>query len=89
LVMAANPIVLIGAAIAAAGVALWAFFTKTEKGREIWGKFTDFMKTAWDATTRFFKDAYTAYIEPVFDWIGEKWEGLKSLFSAGFGEDSN
>lgn len=89
LVMAANPIVLIGAAIAAAGVALWAFFTKTEKGREIWAKFTDFMKTAWDATTRFFKDAYTAYIEPVFDWIGEKWEGLKSLFSAGFGEDSN
>ena len=89
LVMAANPIVLIGAAIAAAGVALWAFFTKTEKGREIWGKFTDFMKTAWDATTKFFKDAYTAYIEPVFDWIGEKWEGLKSLFSAGFGENSN
>lgn len=89
LVMAANPIVLIGAAIAAAGVALWAFFTKTEKGREIWANFTDFMKTAWDATTRFFKDAYSAYIEPVFDWIGEKWEGLKSLFSAGFGEGSN
>lgn len=89
LVMAANPIVLIGAAIVAAGVALWAFFTKTEKGREIWGTFTDFMKTAWDATTKFFKDAYTAYVEPVFDWIGEKWEGLKSLFSAGFGEDSN
>lgn len=89
LVMAANPIVLIGAAIVAAGVALWAFFTKTEKGREIWGKFTDFMKTAWDATTKFFKDAYSAYIEPVFDWIGEKWESLKSLFSAGFGEDSN
>lgn len=89
LVMAANPIVLIGAAIAAAGVALWAFFTKTEKGREIWANFTDFMKTAWDATTKFFKDAYSAYIEPVFDWIGEKWESLKSLFSAGFGEDSN
>ena len=89
LVMAANPIVLIGAAIAAAGVALWAFFTKTEKGREIWGKFTDFMKTAWETTTRFFKDAYSAYIEPVFDWIGEKWESLKSLFSAGFGEGSN
>ncbi|OFM53089.1 hypothetical protein HMPREF2681_01865 [Corynebacterium sp. HMSC064H12] len=89
LVMAANPIVLIGAAIAAAGVALWAFFTKTEKGREIWANFTDFMKTAWDATTRFFKDAYSAYVEPVFDWIGEKWEGLKSLFSAGFGENSN
>lgn len=89
LVMAANPIVLIGAAIAAAGVALWAFFTKTEKGREIWANFTDFMKTAWDATTRFFKDAYSAYVEPVFDWIGDKWESLKSLFSAGFGEGSN
>ncbi|QQB83786.1 tape measure protein [Corynebacterium amycolatum] len=88
-VMGLNPIVLIGAAIVAAGVALWAFFTKTEKGREIWGKFTDFMKTAWDATTRFFKDAYSAYIEPVFDWIGDKWENLKSLFSAGFGENSN
>ena len=89
LVMAANPIVLIGAAIVAAGVALWAFFTKTEKGREIWGKLTDFMKSAWDATTKFFKDAYTAYIEPVFDWIGDKWESLKSMFSAGFGENSN
>ena len=89
LVMAANPIVLIGAAIVAAGVALWAFFTKTEKGREIWANFTDFMKSAWDATTRFFKDAYSAYVEPVFDWIGDKWESLKSLFSAGFGEDSN
>ena len=89
LVMAANPIVLIGAAIVAAGVALWAFFTKTEKGREIWGKFTDFMKSAWESTTRFFKDAYSAYIEPVFDWIGDKWESLKSLFSAGFGEGFN
>lgn len=89
LVMAANPIVLIGAAIVAAGVALWAFFTKTEKGREIWGKFTDFMKTAWESTTRFFKDAYSTYIEPVFNWIGDKWESLKSLFSAGFGEGSN
>lgn len=88
-VMNLNPIVRWGTLIAAAGVALWTFFTKTEKGREIWGKFTDFMKTAWDATTKFFKDAYSAYIEPVFDWIGEKWEGLKSLFSAGFGEDSN
>ena len=89
LVMAANPIVLIGAAIVAAGVALWAFFTKTEKGREIWANFTDFMKSAWETTTRFFKDAYSAYIEPVFDWIGDKWESLKSLFSAGFGEGSN
>lgn len=88
-VMGLNPIVLIGAAIVAAGVALWAFFTKTEKGREIWANFTDFMKTAWDATTKFFKDAYSAYIEPVFDWIGDKWESLKSLFSAGFGEGSN
>lgn len=88
-VMNLNPIVRWGTLIAAAGVALWAFFTKTEKGREIWAKFTDFMKTAWDATTRFFKDAYTAYVEPVFDWIGDKWESLKSLFSAGFGEGSN
>lgn len=88
-VMGLNPIVLIGAAIVAAGVALWAFFTKTEKGREIWANFTDFMKTAWESTTRFFTDAYSAYIEPVFDWIGEKWEGLKSMFSAGFGENSN
>lgn len=88
-VMGLNPIVRWGTLIAAAGVALWAFFTKTEKGREIWANFTDFMKSAWDATTRFFKDAYSAYVEPVFDWIGDKWESLKSLFSAGFGENSN
>lgn len=88
-VMNLNPIVRWGILIAAAGVALWAFFTKTEKGREIWANFTDFMKSAWETTTRFFKDAYTAYVEPVFNWIGDKWEGLKSLFSAGFGEGSN
>ncbi|WP_206681794.1 tape measure protein, partial [Dietzia sp. DQ12-76] len=39
-VMRANPIMLIVTAVAVLGTALWAFFTKTENGREIWEKFT-------------------------------------------------
>lgn len=82
-VMNLNPIVRWGTLITAAGVALWAFFTKTEKGREIWGKMTDFMKRTWESTTQFFSDAYHNYVEPVFQWIGDAWNGLKSLFGKG------
>ena len=42
--VAANPMVLIGTAIAAVVGGLVYFFTQTEKGREIWGKFCDGLK---------------------------------------------
>lgn len=42
--VAANPMVAIGAAIAAVAGGLVYFFTQTKKGREIWGKFCDGLK---------------------------------------------
>lgn len=44
----ANPWFLVIAAIVAVGTALWAFFTKTEKGKKIWKSLTDFMMTVWN-----------------------------------------
>lgn len=43
-----NPVVLIIAAIVALGVALWAFFTKTETGKQMWSSFVGGLKNAWD-----------------------------------------
>lgn len=37
------------ASIAAAGVALWAFFTKTEQGKAIWQSFSTFLIGLWNA----------------------------------------
>lgn len=44
------PVAAVVAAIAVVGAALWAFFTKTETGREIWETFTNFISDAWDKT---------------------------------------
>ncbi|AKF14453.1 tape measure protein [Mycobacterium phage FlagStaff] len=43
--LTANPIGLIIAAVVAAGVAIWAFFTKTETGRKLWDKIWTGIKT--------------------------------------------
>ena len=43
--LTANPIGLIVAAVVAAGVAIWAFFTKTETGRQLWDKIWTGIKT--------------------------------------------
>ncbi|MCH6197443.1 tape measure protein [Corynebacterium mastitidis] len=49
--MMANPMLAIAAAATALGVALWAFFTKTETGREMWSRFTEALARGWDAFT--------------------------------------
>lgn len=84
LVMAANPIVLLGIAITAVGVALWAFFTKTEKGREIWAKFTDFMKNAWENIKTWAQDTWQTVVDiwnGIPEWFGEKWNAVKETVS--------
>ncbi|WP_234709484.1 tape measure protein [Mycolicibacterium cosmeticum] len=64
--LAANPITLIVAAVVAAGVALWAFFTKTETGRKLWDKIWTGIK---------------AVAVPVWEWIkstlGKAWEAIQ------------
>lgn len=71
--MLTNPIGIIIAAVVALGVALWAFFTKTETGRKIWAGFVDFLKKAWEG----FKDIFGK----VVDWIGDRWNGLVKFFT--------
>ena len=78
-----HPFVRIATAVIAVGVALWAFFTKTEKGREIWARFTDFLGDAWERIKGFFASAWEA-ISPAWDGIvaGAEWvrEKLQPVF---------
>ncbi|EEW17385.1 phage tail tape measure protein [Corynebacterium jeikeium] len=87
LVMNANPIFLIVTAIAAVAAGLAVFFTKTEKGREVWQSLMDAFNAAW----QWLKDTFV----PIFDWIGEKasqawqliriaWDGLTTGVSNGW-----
>ena len=61
----------------ALGTALWAFFTKTELGRNIWSGFIDLLKSAWEWIQGVFA--------PVWAWLGDvisgAWEGIKTAFS--------
>ncbi|WP_410877355.1 hypothetical protein [Nocardia sp. A7] len=59
---ALSPIGLIIIAVAAIGVALWAFFTKTEVGKALWDKIWNGIKTAVSATW--------AFLKPIFSAIG-------------------
>jgi tape measure domain-containing protein len=47
----ANPWLALIAVIVAVGAALWAFFTKTEKGKAIWQSFTTFLTNIWNAVS--------------------------------------
>lgn len=57
-VMAANPIVLVTLAIAALVAGLVYFFTQTELGQEIWGKFTEFVSKTAKAVGEFLVDTF-------------------------------
>ncbi|MFD3431161.1 phage tail protein [Nocardia fluminea] len=59
---ATGPIGLIILAVAAIGVALYAFFTKTETGKKLWDKIWTGIKTAVSATW--------AFLGPIFSAIG-------------------
>ncbi|AXH46857.1 endolysin [Mycobacterium phage Aminay] len=69
--LTANPIGIVIAAVVAVGAALWAFFTKTKVGRELWSKLWAGIK---------------AVAMPVWAWIkdtlGKIWEQLKPSFQA-------
>lgn len=63
-----GPIGWIVLGVAALGVALWAFFTKTEKGRELWAKIWGGIKSA---------------VAVVVDWImGTAWPAIQSAWDA-------
>lgn len=73
-----SPITWITAAIVAAGVALWAFFTKTETGRKMWDSFTKALGAGWDWVVEKFQaglDWIQSTFGPVFSQIGEAISG--------------
>lgn len=75
--MLANPIVAIIAGVVAAGAALWAFFTKTEKGREIWASFTAWLSQAWETVKTKAVEVWNAVKETVVN----AWNGVVEFFS--------
>lgn len=63
-----SPITWIAVAVAAAGAALWAFFTKTEVGRDLWDKFVGALKDGWDWISGVFAAGW--------DWLSDKIGGV-------------
>ena len=66
-IMAANPFVLLGIAIAAVVAGLIYFFTQTETGKKAWASFVDFLKSAWDGIVSFFSG--------IGQWFADIWNG--------------
>ena len=66
-IMAVNPFVLLGIAIAAVVAALIYFFTQTETGKKAWASFVDFLKSAWDGIVSFFSG--------IGQWFADIWNG--------------
>lgn len=69
----ASPITWIVAGLAAVGVALWAFFTKTETGRQLWDKLTVAFTTGWEWVKSAFAAAWE-FIQPILTGL---WDTLK------------
>lgn len=67
-VMAINPFVALGIAIAAIVAGLVYFFTQTETGKKAWASFVDFLKTAWDGIVSFFSG--------LGQWFSDIWNGV-------------
>ena len=67
-VMAMNPFVALGIAIAAIVAGLVYFFTQTETGKKAWASFVDFLKNAWDGIVSFFSG--------IGQWFADIWNGV-------------
>jgi tape measure domain-containing protein len=67
-IMAMNPFVALGIAIAAIVASLVYFFTQTETGKKIWADFVDFLKSAWDSVVSFFSG--------IGQWFADIWNGV-------------
>ena len=66
-VMAINPFVALGIAIAAIVAGLVYLFTQTETGKKAWASFVDFLKSAWDGIVSFFSG--------IGQWFADIWNG--------------
>jgi tape measure domain-containing protein len=66
-IMAMNPFVALGIAIAAIVASLVYFFTQTETGKKAWAGFVDFLQSAWDKIVEFFSG--------IGQWFADIWNG--------------
>lgn len=71
----ANPIGAIVAAIVAVVAGLVWFFTKTETGRKIWAKFTEFLGASWEKIKSWASDTWESIVG-VWNGLGEWFSGL-------------
>ncbi|AXQ53039.1 tape measure protein [Mycobacterium phage Rando14] len=78
--LTANPIGLIVAGVVAAGVAIWAFFTKTETGRKLWDKIWTGVKAVASSVWDWLKTAW----QSVWDTIGPTLSRIGQAASVGF-----
>lgn len=66
-IMAMNPFVALGVAIAAVVAGLVYFFTQTETGKKAWASFVGFLQSAWDKVVKFFSG--------IGQWFADIWNG--------------
>nr|UWF91207.1 MAG: hypothetical protein [Bacteriophage sp.] len=85
--IAANPILLGVAAVAAAAAGLTWFFTQTETGKQLWSDFTGWISEKWQGVQDFFAgvpefwsgiwDGITGKAEEVKTSLAEKFDGIR------------
>ena len=76
-ILMANPMILLGVAIAAVVAGLIYFFTQTEKGKQIWSSFVEFLTNLWNGI----KDFFSGLWEGIKTTIETVWNGIKEFFS--------
>lgn len=82
-----SPIGLVVTGIAAVAAGLVYFFTQTEKGRELWSRFTEALAAGWQHVQDFLVAGFEV-VRGAFAVVGEAistiWGGLVSAFQSGW-----
>ena len=83
-IMAINPFVALGIAIAAIVAGLVYFFTQTETGKKVWASFVDFLSQSIEAIKQFFTGLGTWFSElwtSTVECTKTIWNGITEFFS--------
>ena len=83
--MAANPYVIVAAAVIALVAALVYFFTQTKTGQQVWAEFTGFLKSAWTGMVGFFTGIWngiTASVSAAASFISGAWSAVVGTIQA-------
>lgn len=84
IVMSANPIGLVIAAVVALVAGLIWFFTQTETGKKIWADFTKFLGEAITNIGKWFGDLWNGIVatfQGIGQWFGDRVNDIKNFFS--------